>query len=289
MDSLPLWYWTLLLYFVSSTAYSLMQRNLALKNKIPLSLLPALFFAVIVYPIALLISPFVGDYHINWQPEVVALLLFSGVSIGIFNVLPFHINKHLDATQYIIINNFYTPLTVLLGVFALNEAFSGKQFIGMLLLVFGAILVAIKGFRRETFKFDKWALYCAGASVLLGTGLAAERASLNYMSASSYMVIGWGIQTITTLLMARKDWHAIRKLSGSDWLDVIRVGFTRTGHVVGFLMSVAISKNVALIASASSFRIPLVFIASFFILRERDHLPRKVIGVVIATLGLILL
>jgi drug/metabolite transporter (DMT)-like permease len=289
MAAIPFWYFTILLYFVASTTYSILQRRLALRSKVPLSLLPALFFGVVVYPIGVLVAVLTGHFHAAWSLHSIILVVFASLFIGTFNVVPFHINKHIDATQYIIISNIYTPLTVLLGVFVLHEHFVGRQFIGMVLLLFGAILVAIKGIKRSSWRLDRWSLFCAATSLLLGVGLVLERASLNYFSASSYMIVGWGMQTIVTSVLAGKDWLVIKNISHTDWVDILKVGLARTGHVIGFLLSVALSRNIALIATVSSFRIPLVFIASFVLLKERDHLPRRLAGVAIATIGLLLM
>lgn len=288
MDNLPLWYLTILLYFVGATTVSLLQRKLAQNSKVPLGLLPALVFAIIVYPIAVVVSLASGNLHMTVNAHSLLLLFAASILIGAFNVLPFHLSRHVDATQYVILNNLYTPLTVFLGVFVLNEAFTGKQFFGMVLLVIGAVLVAVKGIKRSTLQFDRWTVYCALASLILGVGLAIERASLNYMSASAYMLFGWGLQTITTITLAWRDWPAIRKLTRLEWKDIVKVGLARTGQVMGFFLSVAISRNVSLVATVTSFRIPLVFIAGFFLLRERDHLLRKSVGVIIATIGLVL-
>lgn len=288
MLHVPIWYFTILLYFVGSTSYSILQRTLALRSKIPLSLLPALFWVFIVYPIAVVVALISGHLHATWNLHSILLIVSASMFIGTFNVLPFHINKHIDATQYIIVSNIYTPLTVLLGVFVLGEAFTGRQFIGMVLLLLGALLVAIKGFSKASFRLDKWTLICAATALLLGVGLILERSSLNYFSGSMYILVGWAMQGTVTSLLAWKNWKFLPTIKREDWLDITKVGVARTGHVIGFLVSVAISRNVAVIATVSSFRIPLVFIASLILLKERDHLPRRMVGVAIATIGLIL-
>lgn len=283
------WYYAILVYFVASSSYSILQRKYSLTSKIPLGLIPGLIFAIFVYPIGLITSSVIGDFwfHVQWQSF--ALIILASIAIGSFNVAPFKINKYIDTTQYLIISNIYTPIVVLIGVFLLNEPFTLTQTAGMILLVLGAILVAAKGFTKLTFSFDKHSVELAGLAILLGIGLAAEKASLSYMSKSSYMIFGWGLQAIVTLFLARKDFKYIRRIDRSDIRQLAELGIARTGHIIGFFLAVALSKNVALIASLSSFRIPIVFIASIFILKERDNLARKFIGVLIATIGIILL
>lgn len=285
---LPIWFLTLGVYYFASSTYSLLQRKYAQSSEIPLKLIPAIVFGLIVYPVSLIVAIIWGNFWIHWQWQTVILLLIASISIGAFNVAPFRINKYIDATQYLIISNIYTPVVVLIGVFILHEAFSGKQFIGMILLVIGAILVAAKGFKKSTFKFDKHSIELALLAILLGIGLASEKASLSYMSPSTYMVIGYGMQAIVTFFFARSDLRAIRHINKRSMTELFQLGSARTGHIIGYFMSVALSHNVALIATLTSFRIPIVFVASILVLRERKNLPRKFIGVLVATVGLIL-
>ena len=285
----PVWYYTLGFYFIASSTYSLLQRKYAQISAIPLRLIPALIFGFIVYPVSLITAFFLGNFWIHIQWQSICLLLLASVTIAAFNVAPFRINKHIDTTQYLIISNIYTPVTVLIGVYILHEAFSGTQFLGMLMLVIGAILVAAKGLTKSTFKFDKHGIELALLAILLGIGLATEKAALSYISPAMYMVIGYGLQAICTFFFARKDLAAMRHINKAGVIELLQLGAARSGHILGYFMSLVLSRKVALMASLTSFRIPLVFIASIFILREREHLPRKFVGVVIATIGLILL
>lgn len=286
---MPTWYYTIGIYFIASSSYSLLQRKYSQTSNIPLKLIPAIVFAMFVFPIGAAAAVVMGNFWIHWQWQSILLLVVASTCIGAFNVTPFRINKYIDTTQYLIISNVYTPIVVLLGVFALKEAFTLTQFTGTLLLIFGAIMVAAKGFTRSTFKFDKHSVELAGLAVMLGIGLAAEKASLTYMSKSSYMVFGWGLQAFATLFFARDELKHIKTINQQGVRELLELGITRTGHVMGYFLSVALSNNVALMASLTSFRIPIVFVASAFILRERDNLVRRFAGVGIATLGIILL
>ncbi|HSX23708.1 MAG TPA: EamA family transporter [Candidatus Saccharimonadales bacterium] len=289
MTHLPIWYLTLLIYFVGSTTNSLLQRRLAVTSKLPLRLVTALLYLCFISPIGIIIALIKGNIWIHWQPLTFALLFIEALGIAGFFAFAFQLNKRVDATQYVIISNMYTIITVLLGIFIIHEAFSGQQFLGMLLLIAGGILVAVKGLRRKTFQFDQATLLLALTSVGLGIGLAAERGCLNHMSYSAYLIVGWGLQTVFLCLFAYKDWHVLPRISKSQWAGITKVGVARGMQNTGFFLSVALSRNVSLIASVSSFRVPLVFIASFIFLSEREHIVRRFVGVSVATVGLLLL
>ncbi len=286
---LPIWYFTLLVYFIGSTTNSLLQRKLAVNSKLPPKLVTAILYSCFLMPLGFVIAGTQRNFWINWQPITVLLLLLQAVCIAGFFARAFQLNRVLDATQYVVIMNMYTIVTVLIGIFILHEDFTGSQFIGTLLLILGGILVVIKGFTKEAMRFDRHTLEMFALSMALGVGLAAERGALNYMSYSVYAVLGWGLQTLFLCVVARKDWKKLSKITKKEWKDIAKLGTARAFHNSGFFLSVALSKNIALIASVSSFRIPLVFIASFLFLNERDHLLRRFAGVTIATIGLILI
>lgn len=289
METLPAWNVALFVYFVGSTLYSLFLRSLALKSTIPDRLFPTLFFVGIVYPVGVLVALLWGEIDINWQLPGILLFLGASVSLGIYNTLPFWISKHVDATQYVVISNLYTPMTVILGAFVLHEQFTGWQFLGTLLLLLGAFMVAIKGWRRSSWQFDRHSVILAAATFLIGIGLVLEKASLSYFSPTAYILLGWGVQSVCMVVLARRELPAVRRIGRQDWSGIVKIGLARTAHVLGYFVALSLTRNVALIASLTTFRVPLVFIASWIFLRERDHLVRRLAGVGVATIGLLLL
>lgn len=266
-----------------------MQRRLGQTSKLPLTLIPALVVCLVVYPISVAIALLSGHLTFNFSIWAFLALIVQALLIGTFYTVPFRINKHIDATQYIIINNMYTPVTVLIGVLLLHEAFTGKQLFGTALLIAGALLVAIKKFDSKILRLDRYSWELILLSLLFGVGLATEKFALNYMSVYTYIIIGWGLQFLVTAIWSYKYWNIIPTIKRNDWIEIIKIGLVRSGHALGYIFALALSNNVALIASVTTFRIPLVFIASYFLLKERDNLPRRVAGVVIATVGLLLL
>jgi drug/metabolite transporter (DMT)-like permease len=289
MLSLPIWIWPLAVYFFGTAANTILQRKTAIHEKLPSRLIMFLTFALFLYPIALATALIIGNFWLDWQPAAALALAIDALGMGLYFVFALHLNRKVEAIEYSVITNMYMPVTVLLGVFVLGNRLTDVQFIALLLLIIGATLVVAKQLSRDALSFDRYSIYLLVASVGLGIGLAAERACLNYMSPSTYMVIGYGLQTLIIAASVRKAWPRVRKIHAGQWLNISKLGITRACWNLGFLGSVALSGNVSLIATVSSFRVPLIFITSFFLLRgERDHLKRKFIGVLIATIGLLL-
>lgn len=285
----PSWSFAIILYFLFFTWYSLQQRRISQTSKLPMRLLPALVNCIILYPAAVAVALFSGNLTFHYSPLGILYLLIANILLGIYLAFVFKLNKYIDATQYIIITNINTPITVFIGVFLLQEAFHGKQFVGMILLIFGAILVALKGIKGKTWQLDHHSIELILFSLLMGIALALEKAALSYMSVYFYMIFGWGLQFLVTGLLVGKDWKLVTKIPKNEWSEIIKAGFSRCVWAISYILAVSSAKNIALISTVTTFRIPLIFIASYFILKERDHLGRKLAGVVIATVGLLLL
>jgi len=74
-----------------------------------------------------------------------------------------------------LVNNIYTPITILLATIFLHESLTMMQIIGTCLLLIGMVIVS-KKHRIGRFKFDKYFLMVALSGIMLGMSLTAERA-----------------------------------------------------------------------------------------------------------------
>src|SRR6202042_2303499 len=117
----------------------------------------------------------------HFAPISPKFLVFSAVAAvlyGLSNAPALKSQKEVDATQFSIISNIYTPITILTSAFLLKESLTTIQVVGMMLLVFGAITISIKRVRPQTFLFDSHSLMSIWSGVALRFGLVAERAAV---------------------------------------------------------------------------------------------------------------
>src|SRR4051812_9466203 len=119
MTHFPIWYLTLFVYFIGSTTNSLLQRRLALSSKLPLRLITALLYLLFLMPIGIIIAVTQRKFWFDFHLITFGLLLIEAACIATFFAFAFKLNRRVDATQYVIISNMYTLITVLLGVFVI--------------------------------------------------------------------------------------------------------------------------------------------------------------------------
>ena len=166
-----------LFYFVAASASPLQRRWLAVKRdvgnkeQINFAFRTTLFliFGSLFFP---LFSPFYISGNV-WH--LVFLSLISGVFGMAYFILSYISQKHVDSGISSVVNNIYTPITIILASIFLNESLTGIQILGTVLLLVGMFVVS-KKHRVGKFSFDKYFLMMIGAGVMIGFVLVAERA-----------------------------------------------------------------------------------------------------------------
>ena len=282
------WQLVLILYFIISTASTLQRRLYAKQTKVSPALVSFVSHTLFVFPLGILYVLLSGE---NLEIPNITIILWSVLAAflqAIFNVLSFKSQKEVDATQYTIIANIYTPITVIVSALLIHEGLTTLQYIGMAFLVIGAIVVSAKGFTTKTFRFDSYTLLATLSGVALGFALVAERSAIKLGGLAVYFLVGWGIQALIQFLIAWPERQQLKSLPGKEMKQIALMGILRFGQLFTFLVATKLAGNLALLSSLTTFKVVLVFVASFYILKEKDHLWRKVIGCILATVGLLL-
>lgn len=121
--------------------------------------------------------------------------------------------------------------------------------------------------------------------VFFAAAFVAEKYLLGHMNVGTYMVVGWSFQTLAMVIMAGSEWKQLGSLKRKVILDITNLGIQRT--LAGVTIVYALSKvDAGLLSGIRTYKIALVFIGGWLFLHERDHLRRKFVGAVLATMGL---
>jgi drug/metabolite transporter (DMT)-like permease len=192
--------------------------------------------------------------------------------------------KHIDAGVTSIVSNFYTPITIALSSIFLHESLTPLQIVGTLLLVF-AVMIVSKKHKIGKFSFDKYFLYMVLSAIFLGVLLVAERALQKTTGFSAGTSLSWGSQAfcLGLLTLFTKSRHTYTKR------EVFGYGFIRFLSSASWVVLVYIVGNLSLVSSITTFKVVIVFITAAIFLNEREDLGRKIIGSIIALIGLLLM
>jgi drug/metabolite transporter (DMT)-like permease len=232
-----------------------------------------------------LVLPFFQPFTLQGNSaELIWLALVCGVFGAGYYVAMFTAQKHVEAGLTTLITNIYTPVTIVLATIFLHEGLTWLQVIGAVLLISGMIIVA-KKHRIGIVKFDKFFMMMLASGLMLGVYLTAERALQKVTGFSAGALISWwsifaGL-AIANLFTKTKS-HYVNK-------DVIATGFFRFIQQVSWLVVLFVVGNLSIVSSVTTFKVIIIFVVAAVMLKEREDLPRKIMGCLIAVVGLLLM
>lgn len=147
------------------------------------------------------------------------------------------------------------------------------------------MFIVSKKHRVGRFRFDKYFLMILASGVMLGILLVAERAMVKMTGFTLGIMLSWFAQftvlgLVTFFTKSRHSYTnkdvavtgGLKFLQGLSWVSLV--------FVVG---------NLSVVSSITTFKIVIMFIAGALFLNEKEDLNRKIIGSIIAVIGLLMM
>lgn len=149
-------------------------------------------------------------------------------------------------------------------------------------------MITVERVDKKTFRITKGSWIAIISSIVLAGAITAEKYLLGEMNLATYMIVGWGLQTVSMVWLAIPDRKKLKKLNPKQFRHIIYLGLMRLGAGLAFIRAIQLV-DVSVLSSARSYKPVLVFIFALLILHERKHFWRKLLASVLATIGLLLL
>lgn len=276
-----------LFYFIAGSASPLQRRWLATtkreaepKNQIHFAFTTTLIVAVLG-----LFIPVFSKFELTGNYlHIVLLAIACGLFGAGFFTFSYVAQKHVEAGVSTLVSNVYTPITILLATLFLSEKLSPQQILGTLILLFAIFLVS-KKHRTGKFTFDKYFLMMLISGISLGILLTAERALQKVTGFSAGTLVSWwsqaiflGIATLVT-----------KSQSSYNKKDILTTGFLKFIQGLSWVTLIFNVGNLSVVSAVTTFKVVVIFIAAAVFLKEREDMPRKILGSLIAVMGLILM
>jgi len=275
-----------LFYFVAASASPLQRRWLATRkntnNTGQISL--AFQVALITVALSLLLPIFKPFYFQGGSFTLIVLTLVSGIFGAGYFICFYTAQKFVEAGISTLVNNIYTPITIVLATLFLNEKLTTIQILGTALLLIGMVIVS-KKHRIGTFKFDKYFILMVLSGIMLGISLTAERALQKTTGFTAGTMLSWWSQCailgIATFATSNKNEYTKK--------DIAITGVLRFLQSLSWVILIFSVGNLSLVSAITTFKIVIIFIAAAIFLKEREDLSRKIIGSLVALAGLLLM
>jgi drug/metabolite transporter (DMT)-like permease len=275
-----------LFYFIAASVSPLQRRWLAVnKNETNAGQANFAFQVMLITSILSIVLVFFEPIQFRGNFfHLAGLGLVCGIFGAFYAIFSFIAQKHMEAGVTSIVANFYTPVTIILATILLGEGLTIVQVFGTLLLLVGMVVVA-KKHRVGRFKFDKYFLMMIGCGAMLAFVVVAERALQKSTGFSAGTMISWWAQTaglgLAVLITKSKNMYSNK--------DILVTGGLRFMQSLSWVVLVFTVGNLSVVSAVTTFKVVIIFIAAAIFLHEREDIPRKIIGSVIALLGLLLM
>lgn len=281
------WQVAIFLNLILSAVFTLVQRSVSKQFISHGKVAVAFMYIAFVGPLGIIYGLLNYDINFNFSLLTWIFLIIAGFLFALANIGAYRANAHLDAAQYVILINFFSVFAVIIAAIFLGERMSLTQLTGVAVLVFSAGLVSVRRTTKHTFKISGWSLLAIFSALLLAAGLTFEKHLLGQMNIGTYMIVGWGFQTLAMVALAMGEWHTLRDFGRAGIMKLSSLGIIRFLQGITFVIAVS-QANVGLLASIISYQAVLVFIGGVIFLNERSHLIIRFLGSILATIGLLL-
>ena len=221
-------------------------------------------------------------------------LLAMGVIYAFAQVFIFKASKLTEASEVIIISSTRIVWAIAAAVLLLGETFTIKKSLGAALVMMAVTLVAYKKTSKKKGKtskdVSKGRLYALLAGAILGVGFVNDSYILQNSDATSYAAIVFFLPTILTIAIYRPSVKSLKKQINKR--SIIQSSILGIFYAVGIVASYGAYQSggdASQIVPMGQSVVVITVLLSIIFLSERDNLPRKILGSVIVTLGVILL
>lgn len=275
------------LYFIANTAGRLLIRVFTQKTKLDpysasLAIMAPTYLIGLTYGLTQQEQPLLQGF----TPMLAGLVLLVGIMQVLSGKISMITQKHIEAAPYVVIRALSVPTSVLISTLLLDESLTLIQLVGMISILTGVSIVSTGGKMPHIKHLGRYEALTLLNSIFLGAYVIFSRYTIEQTSLPTMMVLFSGIEIIPLLLtIARRP---LMKPSKLDLKLSIGMGMSFAIHIVTFWLAVDLVDNVALVSSLSAFRIVTIFIGSYLVLKEKDNPKQKVVGSVLATVGLLL-
>ncbi len=275
-----------LFYFIAASVSPLQRRWIATqKNAENIGQIHFAFQVTLVCLIGALFFPFFQPFYISGNIYyLVGLALICGIFSAGFYISSFIAQKHVEVGISTLAGNIYTPITIILAIIFLNEGLNFLQIIGTILLLVAMVVVS-KKHRIGKFSFDKYFLLILLSGISLAFVLVAERALMKITGFTAGVLLSWGTTClflgIITLITCDKSPYSKK--------DIIITGGLRFFQNLSWVVLVFVVGNLSLVSAVTTFKVVIMFILGAVFLKEKEDFPRKILGSIIAVIGLLLM
>lgn len=270
------------------TSLLLLQRVIAVDSRNQRAM--AVIFNFVAGLFAILIFFITGTYRYFQLPGNITAwisLLVASLAYAIYERGRFHVAKLLDASIFTIISNVSVLVAFVGSLFLYSEPLSFHKLTGTALIILALTLVSYTNIRSKSHIPLRGLVLAVAISTALGLGWMLDKMGATYFNPDSYNILIWTVPIIF-IYFPHIDFKIIKaEFQIASW----RVVVLAIVNVIGYLLQLKAlqlqeATRVIPIVQTSTL---LTVLLGILILKEKQHIFRKIFAGALAVLGVYLL
>lgn len=214
---------------------------------------------------------------------IVMTLFYSLANLCIFKAF-----KYSPASEVSIVLTTSTMWSVISSLVLLGEQITLPNVGGILMIISGVITIS---YTHTTWKLNKGHLFALLGAVMLGVAFTNDAFIVGrYHSISSYMAVAFALPAILTLFYSPRSIKHLRHFAQVHIVKELLICSTLYAlSAITVFTAYKMGGQASLISPIQSTSIIFTVLFSYIFLKERDKIVQKVVGTVLAFLGVLLL
>lgn len=233
----------------------------------------------------LLLIPFF-EIKFPTDPKV---YLFLGLSIIFYTVndrLNTTVRSGIEASTFSIIHQLATVFMIFAGVLFFKDPFVLNKFIGAILIVFSNILIFYK---KGNGKPNKYIVLGLIANLFFTVALFLDVNISDNFNLPIYVALTLGVPAILIFVFERIKFSDIKEeFKNGNRKAILITSLSWSLSIIAQLRAYQLG-NVSVVAPLCALSVILNVIVGYFLLKEKENLPKKILAAILIILGIILI
>jgi drug/metabolite transporter (DMT)-like permease len=281
-----LWLFFALSTVVLFTILNLLQRKIGIESKDPRA--TAVIFNLVCGAIALLVFLLTGSFRgltLPTQPSAWIFLLFAIACYGLFERGRFYAAKLLEAGIFDTILTISLVISFFGAVIFYHEALTLFKVLGAGAILAALLLTTYDPKQKITSRTG--VIIGITVSILLGLAWLVDKQNIMSFSPTLYSLFVWTLPVLFIIFPGIKMSSLRQEIKVGSWKVFLLAGINVVGYL-GQLHALALAGETRTLPVIQT-SVLFTTVLAIFVLQEKENIPRKIIGALLAVVGVLLL
>lgn len=236
----------------------------------------------------ILIYALISGFSLEGYLNYIHNMILMGFLYAIGGILLFKAIKSSEISNVLVFFTTNAIWSFLAAIIFLHDSISITKVLGVILIFVALVIVTIKDRRL---KFDKGAIFALMAAFLFGIAFVNDAYIIGSRNVASYLVIAFIFPAILTLVLVPKSIKSLPQIFLNRTLisKIILMSFFYSMSSVAIFVAIQNGGSASSVNPINQTNGIITVLLSFVLLKERDNLLKKILGIILCFIGVILI